>query len=111
MTRYILAVIMVALMAVPAFGQSFETLTIADTASGFTAATISGYSSAVCGPLQTAQIRFRVDGTSPDASTGHLLEVGQLLVIENGVEMANFKGIRTGASSGILPCTYSHRNN
>jgi len=42
--------------------------------------------------LEGDQIRFTLDGTDP--STGHLLNVGDSLIIENKDDIKNFKAIR-----------------
>ncbi len=55
--------------------------------------------------LETAQIRFTLDGTAPTTSVGHLLEAGQTLTIKNPGDIKNFRAIRTG-SDASLKCTY-----
>lgn len=90
----------------------FETLTVTGTAVGPTTATVapttrpsSNY--ALFGPLETAQVRWRDDGTAPTASVGHLLEVGQ--VLEYNADPRQIQFIRTGGTSGALPVTYYRR--
>ena len=61
--------------------------------------------SAVC-TLETAQIRFTLDGTAPTSSAGKLLEVGQTLTLESREELTGFLGIRTGGGSGVLDIEY-----
>lgn len=56
--------------------------------------------------LETGQIRFRTDGGSPSATEGHLLEIGQWLVLEGEDAVENFRAIRTGGTSGVLKVTY-----
>jgi hypothetical protein len=51
-------------------------------------------------------IRFRVDGGEPTISEGHLLQDGDGLVIDSGVDSLNFKCIATGAPA-TLRVTYS----
>ena len=89
-----------------AAGLQYETITVANTTIGFTASKITApVSEAVC-TLETAQIRFRVDGTDPTSSEGHLLETGQKWSSVNAVEIGNFRAIRTGGVSGVLKCSY-----
>lgn len=58
--------------------------------------------------LETAQIRFTVDGsTAPTTAIGRLLEVGEVLILESIEEMEAFAAIRTGAVSGVLDVEYS----
>ena len=85
--------------------NEYESLTIADTALGLTASKISGQSVAFI-TVETAQIRFRLDGTAPTASEGHLLEAGDDLTLEGATTMASFKVIRTTATSAVLKCSY-----
>lgn len=109
-----LAVAVVALEAVSYI--AFEQLTVAAAATAFTAAKVepdlSGGSrqadTAQC-RLETAQIRYTVDGTTPTAGVGTLLEIGDNLVISGHDSIMRFRGFRTGAVSGVLDCTYSAR--
>jgi hypothetical protein len=58
--------------------------------------------------LETAQIRFTVDGsTAPTNAIGRLLEVGEVVILESIEEMEAFAAIRTGAVSGVLDVEYS----
>ena len=58
--------------------------------------------------LETAQVRFTLDGsTAPTTTVGRLLEVGEMLVLESIEEMEAFAAIRTGAVSGVLDIEYS----
>lgn len=113
-TFFVLAVLLLAL-TVPVAGQyryvAFEQITVANTAIGFTAATIDqggGHpqvSIASC-RLETAQVRFTVDGTTPTSTVGTLLEIGDWLTLTSPDLVRNFRAIRTGATSGQLNCTY-----
>ena len=92
---------------------AFETLTIDATAGGIgcTSATYqpSGGGAAeraVLGPLESGQIRYNYDGTAPTATTGHLLEVGDTLILLGLGNINLFRAIRTGGVSGTLPVTY-----
>jgi hypothetical protein len=107
-----LALAAVALQAVSFI--SFEQLTVAASSTPFTAAKVepdlSGGSrqadTAQC-RLEVAEIRYTIDGTTPTAAVGTLLEPGDVLVISGHDSIMRFRGFRTGASSGILDCTYS----
>jgi hypothetical protein len=110
----VLGVMLVAVMLaspVVAFAQArqviFESVTVANTAIGLTAATYtprSGSSQVVrCTMrLETAQVRFRYDGTNPTSSEGTLLEVGEVLTLSGFDFLEDFRAIRTGATSGVL---------
>ena len=84
-----------------------ETLTVADTAVGLTSATYSDATRAEM-TLETAQIRVWDDGTAPTASVGMLVEIGDTIVLNSAAQIANFKAIRTGTTSGVLRVTYFH---
>ena len=95
--------------------KAFETITIDNTAGGkgFTA---TNYNTAAGrGPckevfcvLETAQVRFQLDGASTVTATtnGASLDPGQTITIQNIQEMYNFRAIRTGSTSGKLHCFY-----
>jgi hypothetical protein len=92
----------------------YESITVAATAIGFTAANINNTdgthqaaTQAVC-RLETAQIRWMVDGTTTvTATTGTLLEIGDSIYLTDNDVLNRFRAIRTGSTSGALKCTYS----
>lgn len=87
---------------------NFETLTVSSTAIGCTAATISDANRAVFGPLETGEVRYRYDGDAdPTSSVGHLLSIGQSLVLEGNRNITQFRAIRTSVDAS-LPVTYEH---
>lgn len=94
-----------AMSSVEATAIQYESITVTDTAVGLTPSKYNnamGQYEAFC-TLETAQIRFTVDGsTTPTATVGHLLEPGQILYLKGYTEIANFRAVRTGSSSGIL---------
>jgi hypothetical protein len=86
--------------------KTFEQLTVAGTAVGITAAILSPDGQQQINRcsvrLETAQIRYRWDGTNPTASVGTILDVGETLPI-NGFDVAqSIRFIRTGSTSGVL---------
>ena len=84
----------------PASVIGYETLSIAATALSLSVA-IPDRPKSFVGVLETAQIRFRGDGTAPTSTTGTLMEVGdQIYLTEEQVE--NMQFIRTGGTSGVL---------
>ena len=89
----------------------YESITVAATAIGFTAAKLAPSNSdtpemAVC-TLETGQIRYRVDGTDPTSAEGHILNPGDSLIVDSLHDLKNFKAIRTGSTSGILKVSYT----
>ena len=85
--------------------DGFESVTVSGTAGGLTDATIASKYEAVI-TVETAQIRFRLDGTAPTASVGHILEAGDVLILDSFNQMDNFSAIRTGGTSATLRCAY-----
>ena len=85
----------------------YESVTVAASAVGLTSGTYDDATRAEI-TLETAQIRFRVDGTNPTSGEGHLVEVGDVIRLTSAAQIANFKAIRTGATSGVLKATYFH---
>ena len=110
MKKILLVLVLSLLIVSTAFcADNCETITVSDTAIGFTAAKITKpnieVNFAFC-VLAGAQIRFWFDGTSPTATVGQLLEVGQNLTLITRGDIINFKAIRTGAVSGTLSVCY-----
>lgn len=86
-----------------AFG--FESLTVADTAVGV-AFVDAGDAERMFITVETAQARYRYDGSDPTAAIGHLAEIGDVIVIEGTSNIAEFRAIRTGSTSAVLRITY-----
>ena len=74
--------------------RGYETLTIAGTAVGLTGG-VTGAKSFI-GVLETAQVRYNKDGSTPTSSEGVLLEVGQPIILSEG-EINTCLFIRTGS--------------
>ena len=86
-----------------------EALTIADSAIAFTSGTIqvNGVpATKAVFVLETAQVRFTVDGSTVGTATGHLVEIGDVVTITGKHAVKNFSAIRTGATSGAAWVTY-----
>lgn len=86
--------------------SAYESVTVAGTAVGLTALTYGDATRAIL-TLETAQVRARWDGTNPTAGEGHILQVDDVLILRSASDIANFKAIRTGGTSGVLKVTYS----
>lgn len=104
------ALLLIAALPIAALGAfSYESITVANTAIGFSDTKItSGHYMALkafC-TAETAQMRFRTDGVDPTASEGHLLDIGQSVTIEGRSDLIKFRAIRTGGTSGTLKCSY-----
>lgn len=90
---------------------AYEAITVADTAIGITEALIAKASSMygrdpvrAIVTVETAQIRFRDDGGTPQSTVGHLLNIGDSITI-NGPDLRNFRAIRTGSDSASIKVT------
>lgn len=84
---------------------AFESIAVAASAVGLTSGTYDDSTKAEM-TLETAQIRVRKDGTNPTAGEGHLVEVGDTITLKSAADLATFKAIRTGSTSGVLKVTY-----
>ena len=89
----------------------YESITVADTAIGFTAAKIAEKATIIQnsdrGPtrcvvtVETAQLRYRYDGSDPTSAEGHILNINDVLVVVGPDAIKNFRGIRTGGTSAV----------
>lgn len=92
-------------------GFAYESVTVANTAQLLTLATYrpnrddSAAKRAVI-TCETAQIRYRYDGTDPTSSEGHILNSNDVLTLVGAGNIEKFRAIRTGATSGVLKVTY-----
>lgn len=93
-----------------AIAFAFESLTVSSTAIGATASVYSpsGATGAERAFLscENAPIRYCYDGTTPTATVGHLLAPGELLIIEQPLNIAQFRAIRSGGTDARLQVTY-----
>lgn len=71
----------------------FQKLTVSSTAVGFTLPS-SPTTRAVILFVETDQVRFRVDGSDPDSTTGCLLNAGDVVEFTNPQMIQQFKAIR-----------------
>lgn len=88
---------------------TFETVTVSTAATGITAGIIDGHNHAVI-TSEGADYRYRVDGTDPTASVGHLITAGTPLVLEGAGEVRNFRAIRDAAVDITLSVTIDKRS-
>lgn len=82
-----------------------ERLTVDATAGGVSLTVPAGAIGATL-RLETAQIRFTLDGSAPTSAVGRLLEVGEVIELESQDEINAFLAIRTGSNSGVLDVEY-----
>lgn len=86
----------------------FEQITVAVTAIGLTASKIESTPKPkkVIITCETAQFRYRIDGSDPTASVGHIVNPMDSLVLEGYSQLNNFKAIRVGGTSATVFVTY-----
>ncbi len=95
---------------------AFETITVDNSVKTLTLANYDPETIKLSGDVvaePSAQItaeggdmRYRLDGTDPTASIGHLLKTGDTLKLKDLILLKNFRIIRTGSVSGTLSITY-----
>lgn len=90
---------------------AYEQVTVANSSIGLTATKITPTglpmaTKASC-RLETAEIRYVIDGSAPTTTVGTPLEPGDVLDLDGHDVLVNFRAIRTGATSGVLNCSYS----
>lgn len=87
---------------------TFESLTVAGTAIGLASATrfpSSGAVSTCSATVETAPVRYRIDSGTPTASVGTTAAVGDVIFLNNIVDINQFLVIRTTGASALLPFT------
>jgi len=87
----------------------FESLSVTDSAVGFDTNKIDDgteLAKRVIISVDTAQIRWTMDGTTPTTTVGHLANRFDIIVITGTFNIKNFKAIRTGATSATLDTTF-----
>lgn len=86
--------------------MGYESLTIAGTAVPLTAAAYGDCPNALC-TVETASIRWTVDGTTPVAGgPGHLATAGEVIELHSIGEVRGFRAIRETGVSAVLRCSY-----
>ena len=96
-------------MAAPATFTE-ESITVSTTAVGFTAGTYDpgtgGVATGVVVTVETAAIRYWTSGTAPTATTGHVLEPGDVLELDRSEDIKNFKAIRRDGIDATIRVSY-----
>jgi hypothetical protein len=90
--------------------DAFESITVAATSIGLTAALREGHTHAFI-TVETAPIRCRPDGQNinPTATVGHLLDAGDTLKLSHSFALENIQFIREGGSSGTIMVAYGNK--
>lgn|SRR3990167_322122 len=86
----------------------FETITVNGTAIGLTASKLTADPppKKVVITIESNQLRYRMDGTDPTSSVGHILSPADVLILEGYSQLNNAKFIRKGILNATLSVTY-----
>ena len=91
-----------------------ESITVSNTAIGFTTATIEPGNGTIPAKavfaVETAQIRFTVDGTTPTSSVGLLVQVGDIITIKGQSDIQSFRAIRVTSTDATIQPVYFDGN-
>jgi len=86
--------------------DAYESISVSSTAVILTVATYGPRPYAFI-TVETAPIRFRLEGTAPTATEGHLAEPGDVIHLRNHDQLQDFQAIRTGADA-VIKCSYGN---
>jgi hypothetical protein len=84
--------------------SGFQTLTPTSSSASSLTPTLSGQEKAFI-TLATGSVRFRMDGTAPTTSVGHLLLAGENVTLNTRGQIDNFKAISV-STHGVLSINY-----
>lgn len=56
--------------------------------------------------VETADIRFRIDGTDPTSTVGQPALKDDVIVLSNAIDISKFKAIKSGSTAATLSVTY-----
>jgi hypothetical protein len=82
-----------------------ESLSVAGTAVGFTAATRGGANNAFV-VVEGGSVRFWADGTTPTATVGAVLNHGDTLELDDGEQVTQFLAISKDGATVTLRCQF-----
>ena len=57
--------------------------------------------------IETAQIRWRMDGENPSSSDGHLSNPTDTILLNNSSDIKNFRATRVGSTSATIRVSYA----
>lgn len=105
-------------MAVDQFGDppktfAFEALPVSNSAVGFTVDTytpngdLGQPATLATAKVESAQIRYRTDGTNPTATVGTIAEDGEVITVESNSDIQAIRFIRTGGGDATLQTEFA----
>lgn len=82
-----------------------ESVTVAASSKSLTSATYGDaqFAEVTC---ETATVRFWLGGTTPTATTGHMLYPGDVLKLNSHSQIVDVRFIRVTGTSSVLRCSY-----
>lgn len=80
----------------------YESIDVEDSAIGISDSLIDAKAKKATMILETASIRYRIDGTDPTTTEGKPVQPGQEIILDTYDDIYRFKAIRTGATTGVL---------
>jgi hypothetical protein len=80
----------------------FESITVSTVAKTITSTLIDQHPDFGLVTVESAPVRFRLDGTAPTAAVGHVLEVGDVLELRGMGELSKFQAIRRDGVDATL---------
>jgi hypothetical protein len=86
--------------------DAYEDLIVSDEVVGFTAGTVGKNRDRAFITVEDGEIRYRVDGGDPGADSGHLLEPGDTLILDNQVQLQRVRFLAQGEIPATLRCSY-----
>ncbi len=93
-------------------GYDYESIDVGTAAIGLTASILSPDSVApargIVLTVETASLRYRIDGGDPTATEGHLLDDGDIVTLYGVNNLYAFRAIRTGVVNARLCVTFLH---
>ena len=96
----------VGVTALPTFSATaYESITVDNTAGGLTAVTYGDAVQALI-TVESHPMRYRLDGTDPTDTEGHLVDDGDTIVLTSAADIAGFSAIRTTGDSATIRVTY-----
>ena len=81
---------------------NFETITVSTVAKTITATLIDQQHDNALITCEAASVRFRLDGTAPTATVGHVLDPGDVLELCGMGELGKFQAIRRDGADATL---------
>lgn len=85
--------------------NAYEDITVSSSSVGFTAGTVGANNTHASVTVETDQVRFTVDSTTPTSTKGHLLESGDTLLLDSQDQLQKVRFIRV-TNDATLRCSY-----